>query len=48
MCPAASGSPKDEVTLKKWFNRLADTLKRLPGKVAEDCLPYWEVLLVLF
>ena len=30
------GSPqKDELVLKKWLDRLADTLKRLAGKAVE-------------
>ena len=35
--PAASGStsPKDEENLKKWLNKLADTLKRPAGKAIE-------------
>lgn len=38
--PAVSGStpPKDEENLKKWLNKLADTLKRPAGK-AGDALP---------
>ena len=27
--------PKDEGILKKWLDRLADSLKRLPGKAVE-------------
>ena len=43
------GSPsKDKGALKKWLDRLADALKRLAGKAAENCLLLWEVLLVLF
>ena len=33
--PAASGSPKDKGTLKKWLQKLPDTLKRLAGKTVE-------------
>ena len=35
--PAVSGStpPKDEENLKKWLNKLADTLKRPAGKAIE-------------
>ena len=38
--PAVSGStpPKDEENLKKWLNKLVDTLKRPAGK-AGDALP---------
>ena len=32
---AASGSPKDEETFKKWLKKLADAPKRLARKVAE-------------
>ena len=33
--PAASGSPKDKGTLKKWSKKLPVTLKRLVGKTVE-------------
>lgn len=33
--PAASGSPKDKGTLKKWLQKLPDTLRRLAGKTVE-------------
>ena len=29
--------PKDERTLKKWLNRLADAIKRLAGQTDEEC-----------
>ena len=32
---AGGSPPKDEGVLKKWLNRLADTLKRLAGKAVE-------------
>ena len=32
------GTPLDKGTLKKWFHRLVDALKRLTGKTVEYCL----------
>ena len=46
--PAASGSPKDEGTLNKWMNRLADALKDLLWRPLNHYRLSWEVLLGLF
>ena len=40
--------PKDEGVFKKWLDRLADALKRLAGKVVENCLLLQEVFFLQF
>ena len=45
---AASGSSKDEITIKPWINRLAYTLRRLAGKAAEALSTIVGSVLVLF